>query len=286
MIQHQGNNHGTDLAPDIEIIISKFRAPLHFYAKAKLHDEDAVDEVLQQTWLALYLQGIKGGVVWLRSPGIYSWLKSVVHNRIYDYQQQHRTISLDREEVMWVIEQRTDPLEHPDIMNMRDEMVLDFLDSVLLPLTPEDAFIMLCFHYLEYSSKEIANRLCCSENTIKSRLRRAREQLRESLEDRGIRVRDIRQIGGLRERLDQILAWLALDAVPRDEWEGEIVQSILRRKSEHPSWAFIAFEFLEWQDIDIATRYDVCRGLHPARRTLRGVDAPFHKQEETSREKC
>jgi RNA polymerase sigma factor (sigma-70 family) len=273
MFQEQGPN----LAPDIEAIINTYGASLRLYARTGLSGEDAVDEVLQQTWLALYLEGVKSGVVWLRSSTIYSWLRSVLHNRIYDYRKQRRVISLDVEEVMQEVEQRANPLEHPGIMSMRNEMALEMLDVILLTFTPGDVFVMLCFHYLEYSSKEIARMLCCSESTVKSQLRRTRKQLRKAFEDRGIQVRDIRQIGGLKERLDQVLAWLSLDAVPRDEWDNEIVQSVLQRKNAHPSWAFIAFDFLDIWDMDVAQRFQVCNS-EVSILPIHEVVAPFHRR--------
>jgi len=270
-----------DLAPGIEAIINKYGVSLRLYAKAELGCEDAADEVLQQTWLALYLEGVKSGLAWLRSPTIYSWLRTVVQNRVYDYRKRRKAISLDTEEVMWALEQSTDLLERPDIMSIRDEMVLEILDAILRTVTPGDAFIMFCFHYLGYSSKDLARMLSFSENTIKSRLRRARERLRRALEDGGIQVRDIKQVGGLKERFDQVLAWLALDAVPRDEWDAEVVQPILQRKSKHPLWVSIAFDFLGERDIDVAAMYRTCSGLKSPRRTLRGGVASFRRRDES-----
>jgi RNA polymerase sigma-70 factor, ECF subfamily len=270
-----------DLAPGIEAIINKYGVSLYLYAKAELGCEDAADEVLQQTWLALYLEGVKSGLAWLRSPTIYSWLRTVIQNRVYDYRKQRKATSLDAEEVMWALEQSTDLFERPDIMSIRDEMVLEILDVILRTVTSGDAFIMFSFHCLGYSSKDLARMLSFSENTIKSRLRRARERLKRALEDSGIQVRDIKQVGGLKERFDQVLAWLALDAMPKDEWDAEVVQPILQRESEHPLWVSVAFDFLNEWDTDVALRYQVCSNLTSPRRTLRGGAASFLRRNES-----
>jgi hypothetical protein len=79
---------GPDLAPDIEAIINRYGPSLRLYLRAELSCEDAVDEALQQTWLALYLEGVKSGIAWLRSSAIFGWLRSVAHNRACDYRKQ------------------------------------------------------------------------------------------------------------------------------------------------------------------------------------------------------
>ena len=273
-----GQPTGPDLAPDIEVIIHKYSLSLRLYLNAELGCEDAVEEVLQRTWIALYLQGLKSGVAWLHSPAIFSWLKRVAHNRACDYRKQRRDVSLDAEEVAGALEQRSDPFDLPETMSMRDETALEILDVILRTFAPGDAFLMLCFHYLEYSTRELAPMLGCPESTIKSRLRRSRERLGRALQERGIDERDIERLGGLKERLDQVLAWLALDAVPGEEWDSGIVRSILRQKSEHPSWEFIAFDFLGQWDRGVAERYQMCSSLASPRRTLRGTGASFRGQ--------
>ena len=128
--------------------------------------------------------------------------------------------------------------------------------------------------------KDLAQGLSFPENTIKSRLHRARERLGKALKDGGVQVRDIRQVGGLKERLDQGLAWLALDAVPGDTWDAEVVQPILQRESEqHSLWKSISFEFLGKQDRDMAAMYQTCCSLKPARRILRERISSFLRRD-------
>lgn len=47
--------------------------------------------------------------------------------------------------------------------------------------------VLVLFHYMDISTKEIASVLGVSENTVKTRLRRARVQLGEMLEEEGMR---------------------------------------------------------------------------------------------------
>jgi RNA polymerase sigma-70 factor (ECF subfamily) len=209
-------------------VIGNYRESLYAYACQLCGDHDVADDVLQRAWLELYADLSQNGEFGVRTSDVPLWLRTVIYHAAINYRKaQQRIISLDRSDGMWLLEQRTDPFELPDTIVMRDEIAFEFLDVIQRALTPRQMVVMLLFYLHESGIEEIAQRLDCPASTVKSHLRRARMQLRKALESSGVRVRDIRLLGGLRERLDQVLSYLDSRKVPVDEWDTQFAWTLM-----------------------------------------------------------
>lgn len=209
-------------------VMGDCRESLYAYAFQHCGDRDIADDILQRAWLELYVDLDQNGEFGVRSANIRVWLRTVIYHAAINYRKtQQRIISLDRSDGMWLLEQRTDPFERPDVIVMRDEVAFEFLDVIQRTLTPRQMTVMLLFYLRESSIEEIAQRLGCPASTVKSHLRRAREQLKKALEISGVRAQDIRLLGGLRERLDQVLSYLDSREVPADEWDIQFARSLM-----------------------------------------------------------
>ena len=62
-----------------------------------------------------------------------------------------------------------------------EDMEIDTTLSVVLSLPQKYRTVIHLYYYEDYSIKEIANLLQCSENTVKTRLARGRERLKKAL---------------------------------------------------------------------------------------------------------
>jgi RNA polymerase sigma-70 factor, ECF subfamily len=226
----QGTLFGFSDAQCEEILRTEmYRASLYRYAYRLCGDHDAADDILQRAWLELYVE--------LKQNGEYSrvlhsdipaWLRTVIYHAAINYRKaQQRVVSLERADGVWLLEQRADPFERPDALVMRDEIALEILGVIQRALTSRQMTVMLMFYLHESSIEEIAQRLDCPASTVKSHLRRAREQLRKAFGGSGVQARDIRLLGGLRERFDQVLSYLDAHEVPVDERDVQFARSIM-----------------------------------------------------------
>lgn len=108
--------------------------------------------------------------------------KVVVHNTAYDYQRrQFRLVSLDTEEGLWLIEQRTKAFEDPEAMVIRQESASELLHTLTKGVSAKYARVLFLYYYEDEPIKRIAKRLGLPEGTIKSHLSRGREHLQREL---------------------------------------------------------------------------------------------------------
>jgi RNA polymerase sigma-70 factor (ECF subfamily) len=176
----------------LEIFMKRYKLQLSAYAYQLLGDYDAVEDVLQQTWIDLYLRLHRYGEVWLQGTNMRAWLGAAIHNAAINYlKAQRRTIPLSAiKEGIWLLELRASQFEQPDISAARNELIAE-LHAVVDRLPPRAKAVMLLHYFEGYSLKEVAELLDCPLNTVKSDLRRGKQRLRYALLTRGIRTRDL-----------------------------------------------------------------------------------------------
>lgn len=163
-------------------------------AYAILHDEQAVNDVLQEAYIKMYLK-----IDSLTDNNKFDqWFKKIVINMCKDYLKKKQLFlysdydnedsNLDFEEL---IEDEKQPSLDESITN--DELAKD-MERCINSL-PEEQRVCIVLHYYEsLSVKEIAQLLEVSENTVKSRLKYGRDKLRkkvENLEEKGYKIRGI-----------------------------------------------------------------------------------------------
>ena len=156
-------------------LVRKYQKSVHALAWRKIGDFHIAEEIAQDTFLQVYKN-----LVTLRNPNQFAgWLYVIANRLCLKWFQKKKTAvqSLEDTSVVevekssykrYVSEQReAEATEH------RHEIVEELLEKL-----PESERTVVTLYYLgEMTAKEIGNFLGVSVNTIKSRLRRARERL-------------------------------------------------------------------------------------------------------------
>ena len=157
-------------------LVRKYQKSVHALAWRKIGDFHIAEEIAQDAFIQAYKN-----LATLRNPNQFAgWLYVIASNLCKRWHQSNKPAmqSLDDTYVAdveafsyrrYVSEQReTEAMEH------RHEIVKELLETL-----PESERTVVTLYYLgEMTAKEIGNFLGVSVNTIKSRLRRARERLR------------------------------------------------------------------------------------------------------------
>lgn len=130
------------------------------------NDEDVADAI-QDTILAAYehIDTLR------RGEHFKTWLvRILINNCTKTWRQKKKNVSLESE-------QEFGSIEHVD----RGRADVEFRE-LLMSLPEESRAIFQLYYGEQFTTKEIADILDMNENTIKSRLHRGKEQLREELE--------------------------------------------------------------------------------------------------------
>ena len=138
---------------------------LYFIAKTRLKNEDDIADAIQETILACY-KNLKT----LRNNAFFkTWAIKILINKCNDiYKKRKNNISFEDNEV-------ENYIKVEDEINIGFEMLIKDLDA-------EEQLILTLYYYSKYTTKEISKMLKKNENTIKSKIIRARNKLRNQLE--------------------------------------------------------------------------------------------------------
>ena len=162
------------------ILIQKYRKGVHALVWRKIDDFHYAEEITQDVFLQVYKK-----LPTLKNPNQFAgWLYVIVNRLCINWIQRHKPVEQSLEAtnireieefsyVCYVSEQReTEAIEH------RHAAVKKLLEKL-----PESERTVVTLYYLgEMTTKEIGKFLGVSVNTIKSRLRRARERLLDDQE--------------------------------------------------------------------------------------------------------
>ena len=170
------------------IIYNETIKTAYYVAKRILLDEDATEDVLQESYIAVYnhLADYKTG-------NLQGWIDTIVANRAKNYLRRKNPIYFSEMETEEnpVVEFEEEKIEfRPDEKIDYDEtqrLILEIVDN----LSPEQRISVMLFYFEEKTVKEIAEICECSENTVKSRLNYARKKIKEDvleLEKKGTKL--------------------------------------------------------------------------------------------------
>lgn len=146
---------------------------LRFYKTAKiiLKNNDDIYDVLQDALLSMYQNYDT-----LRDKSLFStWGTRIVINKCYDFlrKQKNNVVALDEK------------VENNVEISSSDEYDVDkygIKQAINKYLSEEQKLVIILFYYDDYSLKDISNILDIPEGTVKSRLSKARDILKEKLE--------------------------------------------------------------------------------------------------------
>ncbi len=158
-------------------LVRKYRQQVHAFARRKIKDFQIAEDITQETFLQVYQK-----LETLDDPTLFSqWLYTIANHLCIAWFRQNRLQTEPLEEVC-ILGIETEPYsryvasEHAKIAS---EAQRDLVEKLLRKLKESDREVITLHYFEEMTSSEIGELLGVSENTIKSRIRRARQQLKK-----------------------------------------------------------------------------------------------------------
>ena len=158
-------------------LVRKYRQQVHAFARRKIKDFQIAEDITQETFLQVYQK-----LETLDDPTLFSqWLYTIANHLCIAWFRQNRLQTEPLEEVC-ILGIETEPYsryiasEHAKIAA---EAQRDLVEKLLRKLKESDREVITLHYFEEMTSSEIGELLGVSENTIKSRIRRARQQLKK-----------------------------------------------------------------------------------------------------------
>jgi len=156
-----------------DALIARWHEPIWRYLRRLANDDDVAGDLTQDTWVRV-LRGIGA----LREPAkLRAWMFGIA-----------RRVAMDRLRFEYVRRGADDVEldELPGDDGTQDlETDLAVIDTALAGLPISEREMLTLFYLRELSLAEIASMLAMPVGTVKSRLHRARQELRHALETRG-----------------------------------------------------------------------------------------------------
>lgn len=163
---------------------------VYYTIKTMISDEDMAQDLTQDT----FLKALKH-LEQLNEPAAFrGWIKKIARNMTIDILRKRKVISFsqmvssDSDEMVEFEDDRAENL--PEVVIDRKETTR-LIGEILGTLSPEQRVVTELFYYENLSVKEIAEELGVSENTVKSRLKYARNKIEagvKELEKKGTKL--------------------------------------------------------------------------------------------------
>ena len=158
-------------------LIRKYQRQVHALAFRKVGDFQTAEDITQETFLRVYQK-----LATLNNPAKFSaWLYAIVNHLCIAWHRKNQLQTQSLQEIH-ISEIETDAysqyvaVEHA---KTTAEMQRDLVRKLLTKLKKSDQEVITLHYFEEMTSSEIGAHLGVSENTIKSRLHRARQQLKK-----------------------------------------------------------------------------------------------------------
>ena len=157
------------MTPTLETIWQEFATKLSQFIRARVSDQATAEDILQDVFVK-----IQGGLDRLQDPAkLEGWLYLIARNAIIDHYRRRKETSEVPENM---------PAEPPENDTEMQELKAAFRRMIdRLPELYRDALVLTEFEGL--TQNQLAKRLGISLSAAKSRVQRAREQLKQMLHD-------------------------------------------------------------------------------------------------------
>ena len=159
------------------ILIEKYQRQVHALAFRKIGDFQTAEDITQETFLQVHQK-----LATLNDPTKFSgWLYAIANHLCVAWYRKNRLQTESLQEI-YISEIETDvysryiATEHAKITAVAQQ---DLVKRLLTKLKESDREVITLHYFEEMTSSEIGEFLGVSENTIKSRLYRARQQLKK-----------------------------------------------------------------------------------------------------------
>jgi RNA polymerase sigma factor (sigma-70 family) len=155
-------------AEAFDALVLRWHPPLSRYINGLLPGDNSADDVVQEVWV-----GVLRGIARLREPGALApWLFSIARRAVMTRLRQRYASAVEV------------PLASPDELSIADIQLSDseddwtVLESHLDTLGVVEREVLVLFYLKEMSLQDLSAVLAIPVGTVKSRLHRARVQLR------------------------------------------------------------------------------------------------------------
>ena len=158
-------------------LVRKYQGQVHAFARRKIGDFQIAEDITQETFLQVYQR-----LETLEDPKLFpKWLYVIVNRRCIAWLRKNRLQiepleEIDMSEIETEAYSRYVAAAHEE---STAEAQRDLVQKLLAKLKESDREVITLHYFEEMSSSEIGEFLGVSENTIKSRLRRARQRLKK-----------------------------------------------------------------------------------------------------------
>ena len=151
------------------LLVDKIKKRLYVIAYSRLQNKSDTEDVIQETLFEIYKHINK-----LKDHEKFnSWITSILINKCnYIYKKNRKCIYLEENEIDTYYTSQNQ-INNINLINDK----LDFY-SLINCLPIEDRTLIAMFYSEEYTSKEISEILNINESTIRSRLKRSREKIK------------------------------------------------------------------------------------------------------------
>lgn len=144
--------------------VEEYLGPMYKIARSRLRSEENIGDAIQETILAAFTNIKK-----LKDPRYFkTWIIKILINKCNDITKDNKVLYVEDYSLL-----ENDNLSYSE----SSEEKLDF-ESVLNKLTCEHRVVVVMYYVNRFTTKEISEILNEKEGTIKSRLSRARQQLK------------------------------------------------------------------------------------------------------------
>lgn len=156
-----------------EVFLSRYEKRIFAYLLTVVRQREEAEDLTQETFLRVY----KNRKAIDSARNVKSWLYTIATNAAYDWFRKKKHIPelfvIDDDEAPFETAEATDA--YKDIENA------DAVGRALDRLKPEYKACILLYYYEQFSYEEMAEQLSIPLNTVKTHLRRAKEQLAEEI---------------------------------------------------------------------------------------------------------
>jgi RNA polymerase sigma-70 factor (ECF subfamily) len=160
-----------------KILVERYQSYIFTLALRMMQSREDAEEVAQDVFVKAYrsLADFKGG------SKFSTWLYTIAHNTSITHlrKKRHKTHPIDDELVFTQLENQESDFKANQV---EDKSRKAMVNRAIEMLSPEDANIITLFYKGEQSLDEISAIMGLETNTVKVRLFRARQKLKEKME--------------------------------------------------------------------------------------------------------
>ncbi len=158
-------------------LIRKYRKQVHAQALRQINDYQTAEDIVQETFLQVYQR-----LETLEDPKLFpKWLHVIVNRRCIAWLRKNRLQigSLEETDISEIEKEAYSRYVAAEHAETTAEAQRDLVQKLLAKLKESDREVITLHYFEEMTSSEIGTFLGVSENTVKSRLHRARQRLKQ-----------------------------------------------------------------------------------------------------------